>query len=253
MDTSYCKELLSREFDRRRYRNPMYSLRAFSRDLGIGSTSLSDLLACKRKLSRKNLQKIAKKLALSPKEESALLLEGKGTKKPTIAEIETIQLAEDTFRLISEWHYMAILNLTKIKNNKADSKWIANRLGITESDTESALERLQRMKVIEIKDHQLVRTSLPLSTTRDIPSSAIKKYHHETLDLAHDALDKIDIKLREFSTITMAIDLNQLEKAKNILMSTKRKIAELLETGNPTEIYTLSFQLFPLTKIDVEK
>ena len=51
----------------------------------------------------------------------------------------------------------------------------------------------------------------------------------------------------------MAIDLNQLEKAKNILMSTKRKIAELLETGNPTEIYTLSFQLFPLTKIDVEK
>jgi len=250
MDTSYCKELLSREFDRRRYRNPMYSLRAFSRDLGIGSTSLSDLLACKRKLSRKNLQKIAKKLALSPKEENALLLEGKGTKKPTIAEIETIQLAEDTFRLISEWHYIAILNLAKIKNNQASAKWIATRLGISEEEAQTAIATLQRMKFIEIQNNKLVRTALSLSTTRDIPSAAIKKYHHETLDLAQDALDKIDINLREFSAITMAIDLNQLEKAKDILMSTKRKISKLLEGGNPTEIYTLSFQLFPLTKPD---
>ncbi len=39
-----------------------------------------------------------------------------------------------------------------------------------------------------------------------------------------------------------------LNKAKDILLKTRVKIGNLLDQGETSEIYTLSFQLFPLTR-----
>ena len=49
---------LHNEFEARAKLNPLYSKRAFSRDLGIGATSLNDFLAGKRSLNFKNIDKI---------------------------------------------------------------------------------------------------------------------------------------------------------------------------------------------------
>lgn len=52
------RSYLQREFETKVKLNPLYSQRAYSRDLGISVTSLSDFLAGKRSLNFKNIDRI---------------------------------------------------------------------------------------------------------------------------------------------------------------------------------------------------
>ena len=103
MEQLYCSTILQDQLSKRKERNKFYSLRAFARDLGIGSTTLSDVLAQKRQLSKSNIIKISEKLSLSPLEIERLNLERLGKKQSqTKQEIQRIQLIEKEFKLIAE-------------------------------------------------------------------------------------------------------------------------------------------------------
>lgn len=252
MEQLYCSTILQDQLSKRKERNKFYSLRAFARDLGIGSTTLSDVLAQKRQLSKSNIIKISEKLSLSPLEIERLNLERLGKKQSqTKQEIQRIQLIEKEFKLIAEWYYLAILNLAQLKNNKSNSLWISKRLGITKEEAKLALTTLHEMNFIVTKKGVMCRTAFPLSTTHDIPSRAIRKYHREVLYKAIDILDneKVDTLDREFSSTTMLINPNQLEKAKKVLNETKYKVEKILESGERTSVYNFTYQVFPLDNI----
>lgn len=242
----YSRQILSEEFRNRRERNSAYSLRAFSRDLGIGVTSLSDFFADKRRLSKSSMARVAEALKLSDQQREFFLSD---RKKPfTKKEAQAMLLEEDQFRLIADWYYLAVLNLARIKDNQADPVWISRRLGISVSEAQEALLRLQRLNFVKIEGKKLVRTTQTLTTTRDIPSSAIRKHHTHGLRLAENSLLNDPVDLREFSSSTIAINPAKIKQAKEILLKTKLKLTELLRDPNPSEVYMLSFQLFPLTK-----
>ena len=83
----------------------------------------------------------------------------------------------------------------------------------------------------------------------DIPSAAIRKHHSQNLSLAEQSLHRDSVEHREFGSVTMAVNPEKLAQAKAILLKTRKKISDLLEMGELSEVYTLSFQLFPLTKL----
>ena len=58
IELSELRKFLNEEFDRRKSFKPQYSKRAFSRDLGLGSTSLNEFLIGTRDLNLKNIDKI---------------------------------------------------------------------------------------------------------------------------------------------------------------------------------------------------
>lgn len=244
---SQCQRILNRELEDRKSRNPSYSLRAFARDLGIGSTSLSDVLAYKRKLSKKNIEKVSAKLSLSPIEMDLLFQENQGPYRKTKNEIKRLEIEEDSFRLMADWYYLGILNFAKLTDNKACPIYIAERFAISVEQAQTALNRLLRMNLIEVKEDKLIRTSNPISTTYDIPSRAIKKHHRDNLRIAELSLENDQIFTRNFNSVTMAIDPSKIPEAKVILQKTVEKIEKVLEVDDPTEVYTLSFQLFPIT------
>ncbi|MCB9083023.1 MAG: TIGR02147 family protein [Bdellovibrionaceae bacterium] len=235
----------------RKAKNPAYSLRALARDLGIGATSLSDALNGKRQLSKTSLRRMAEKLELSPLERDQIFSHSQ-LSKLQFEEVERLELKEDTFRLIADWYYLAIMNLGKMKNCRADAKWLANRLGISQVEAHTALDRLLRLNLVETRRGRLVRTARPLATSRDIPSEAVRRHHRGNLQLAEKALDETPVELREFSSTTVATNPKNLKKAKDYLMKAKHRVAAILESGEPTEVYTLSFQLFPLTEVKGE-
>lgn len=240
MATKIRNVLLS-ELEIRKQRNAYYSLRAFSRDLGIGLGSLSEVLSGKRELSPKNLKQVLNVLNLK----SDLIK----PQKKELTEEESHQLMiEDQFRLIADWYFIAILNLAKLKNNKASSHWISERLGIEIYQAQEAIDRLTRLGLLKIEKNKLVRTIKPITTSQDLPSVAIKKHHLQNLLLAEKALNQIEVSQREFGSVTMIVDMKNLPKVKDLLLKTRKKAAQLLEKGNPTQVYTLSFQLFPVSR-----
>lgn len=245
--------LLLEELVDRKSRNTSYSLRAFARDLGVSTTTLSDVLAFKRHLSKKNALRVADRLALSPAQIQSVISEIEGREFSFAGEdAEYVQLREDTFATISEWYYFAILNLAKIPNNRADEVWIAERLGLSPVVVRSALARLERLNLITFRNGRLKRTGQSLSSTHDVPSSALRKFHKQNLERATYSIDHDSIDRRFINSVTMAIDPAQLEEAKAMIVRFRERMAALLEKGKPQEVYTLAIQLFPLTRKEID-
>ena len=82
----------------------------------------------KRNLSKLNAQKVAEKLAIGPLHKQVLLAKGTQVNQESS---QWVQIADDEFRLMSEWYYIACLNLAKLPQAKSDPAWIARRLNIT--------------------------------------------------------------------------------------------------------------------------
>jgi DNA-binding MarR family transcriptional regulator len=146
--------------------------------------------------------------------------------------------------------HFAILEMTELKNNQGQAQWIAKELNIDLVRAKISLQRLVRMGYIQIKNGQLFRTTKPLTTTTDIPSSAIRSFHKQNLELAKEKIESIPVELREFTSITTSVSLKKLARVKKLLNEFKFQINQELEGEDASEVYSLSIQLFPLTKVE---
>lgn len=240
---------LMTELRTRQARNPRYSLRSFARDLGVSVTALSDVLSGKRHFARKNAQQIIEKLGWSPLQAQSFIETVSG--KPSASTDRThLLLSDDLFHMISDWYYLVILNLAKIPSAKSSPKWVSQRLGITAQEAKEAIERLKRLGYLETQNGRLKRLIPTLDTSTEIPSAAIRKYHRQNFIVAERAQESVPFERRQISSFTVATDPERVKKAKMMLNGFMRKLEEVLESDNPTEVYTLSTQLFPaqLTK-----
>lgn len=234
--------VLQHELEKRVKRNPAFSLRAFAKYLNISPATLSQVISQKRNLSMKKGAEILNQLGFSPSEQLNLIAD---IDKKNI-ETQKFQITEDKFKLISEWFYLAILSLGELPNAKADPRHIAKRLNITVAQANIALQRLERLSIIKIENGFFKQIHPPFKTTDDIPSNAIKTYHMNVLNLAIEKLETVDVKEREYSAVTMAINSKNIEKAKEITRKYKKELSKILETGKPDRVYHLSIQLFPM-------
>lgn len=248
---THYRTRLRRELLARQDRNSAYSLRAFARDLGLNPTSLSLVLAGKRRLARENALKVARALQLSPLETNTLLNQLGYAANAKIESLEFVHLEDDQFRVIADWYHYALLSLAKLKHNRAEPRWIAKRLGIPVAVAREAVQRLVRLDLVTVRGGRLYRTGLSVTTARDAPSASLRRFHKQMLGQAETALSTVPVEWRELGSTTLALDVSRLAEAKTRILAFRREMARLLETGHATQVYTLAVQLFPLGKFEV--
>jgi len=239
---------LTAELASRRSRNAAYSLRAFAAWLDLGPSSLSEIIAGKRKVSPRMAKKIASRLEL-PSEKTNRIVSALG-KRSWLAKKSGQQYKElrsDQFALISSWVHFALLSLLRVKEPKITQGWIASKLGLSVSVVSDALSRLQRLGLVEKSgDNSLHRTSTPISSPDGVADLAIQKAHLENFELARDALAALSVEERDFTSITMAINPKKIPEAKLMIRAFRDRLAAVLEDDEASEVYRLSMQLFPL-------
>ncbi|MNL56226.1 hypothetical protein D3C87_1797040 [compost metagenome] len=64
-----------------------------------------------------------------------------------------------------------------------------------------------------------------------------------------EALQKVPVEYRDISHITMAISPQNLPRAKEEIRKFRKKMAQLLEEGDASEVYLMGVQLVPLTRL----
>jgi hypothetical protein len=239
---SFCQEFLIIEFEKRQLKNPSYSIRAFARDLGVGKTTVCDVMNGSRQLSALNIDVIATRLSLDSETIKKFLEDNLNTDRGRAV------LLEDEFQLIKDWHFLAILNLAKLPNNQCSGEWIAERLGLKFEVAESSLETLLKLGLLENLDGKLIRTSMPLTTATDVPSESIREHHRQSMEKAIDAMQEVSVALRDFTSVTYAIHPEKIPDVKKVILSFHRKLGKMLHAENATEVYRLNVQFFPLTK-----
>ena len=126
-------ELLREEFAQRKELNLSYSLRAFARDLKMSPAALSMVLKKKKGISLAKATYVAKKLKLND-DLTAWFCSSVGAKHSRSAaerikfekQLQVVskpinqfdELNLEYFKVISDWHHFALLELTYLKNFK---------------------------------------------------------------------------------------------------------------------------------------
>lgn len=260
MEMISYKNILEEELNFRLNDNLSYSLRAFARDIGISPSQLSDIFKSKTGLSVKKARSIAENLSFNDNEIEMFcsLVEiehGRSPKKVLEARkrIDKINyessfkgLSFDSFKLISDWQYFAILSTMELDEYDGSINFISTHLNLELSKTEEYIKRLLKLDLIDIQNGKFIISGEMFTTSHNIKSLALKRFHKQHLNKSLKAIDNVSVELRDITTMTMAIDIKKIPEAKKMITKFRRELSHFLEEGPKNHVYNLNIQLIPL-------
>jgi uncharacterized protein (TIGR02147 family) len=271
-DYTNARDYLGEVLRQKQETNPRFSVRAWSRQLGFASPSgLSMILRGERKLQLATATRISESLRLKSEERRyfQILAVYGSTQDPAEKQLYSevlsrlrpgqpfTELSVDKFRLVADWYHFVILEMSDLRDFSPDGEWIAARLGrkITAATAQGALSRLLRLGLLVREEGGRVRRPAgdPVSTTRDVPSDALKSFHTQMLDRAAEALRTQDVRDREISNTTMCIDSSKIALAKEAIRRFQAELAALIEGPGGDHVYTLNVQFFRMTEESAEE
>lgn len=257
---STASQYLSRELEIRKKRRPLYSLRAFARDLSLSPSTLSDLLKDKTGLSVARAQKTSQMLGLKDEEQAHFvdLVQLKNTsvasrQQEILNRIEwrlksrDYKLSNEDYSLIYDWHHFAILEMLDLKIKGINSNILAERLGLKKIVVLNALKRLYKLNLIRPSGRFFATTSAKTQVGDQDVSLAIQKYHVQILNKSQQALKKQPLQNRNFQTAVFSVRKNDLQSLmRDMNEMTENLIRKYHVKPNKDLVYCLSQQLFSL-------
>ena len=177
-------------------KNPAYSMRSMARQTGLSASSLSDILKGHKNLSPTRALTVASLLGLDPPEAEffGLLVQSQASESPDVrARLEArmralsprpvaTDLSLDHFQMIAEWVHLPILEMTFIPGPPLTAALISERLGISRIEAELALERLERLELIEKDKKGRYQKSTPYwIASSKVPNEALRRFHAQML------------------------------------------------------------------------
>lgn len=244
----------------RQRENPQYSLRAFSRDIGVHPGTLVKVIKGERPLPVNVLGQVIEKLRLGPKERT-LFTESLLRRKTNIDNIKIDPLDtrfivdESNYKVISEWEHFAVIDLFDIPGFEATVEDIAQRFAIPLNRAEVVVQNLLTSGLLEKDENgKFTRVYTDVKTTEDVQSLALKESHIEAMNMGVEKIKDIKMEFRDFSSSTFAVDLEQLPEAKTIIREFRQKMSALFKKGtNKTDVFQVAIQFYPLTNMKTDK
>ncbi len=248
---SNLQAMLCDELARRCRTNPHYSMRAFARSLGISHSLLSMIMARKRAISKSAAKKILDNLNIDPVT-AHKLLNALADKKINSIASDTHQIDLDLFTVVCDWYHYAILSLLDIPSAEFDRNWIARKLNITVTEAKLAMDRLQRLGLVEQKNGVWKQSVAPIRTDNVITTAATRQFHKQLLQKAVTSLEHDPFEKRVFASMTMSVNKKCVPYARKRIDELRDQLTQELEAMSPTttDVYELLVQFFPLTQED---
>lgn len=158
----------------------------------------------------------------------------------------------------SEWYHPVVRELVALADFRFDPAWIVKRIS-PEISTEQAiysLKLLQRVGYIELDpvSGRWVQTEVNVKTSVEVRSLALLRFHRQMIERAKEAILAVPSAERDVSAITIALSDRQFQELKKSLQATRREVLKKFasetrpDAAEPSRIYQLNTQLFPLTR-----
>ena len=163
------------------------------------------------------------------------------------------ELKDEEFKLISEWHHLAILEALDLDGAIGTAPWLARHLPLSVVEIAAALRRLEHLGLVAAEDGVFTRTKSRVATSTEVPSTAIRQHHQQVLALAADAVEGQNVQRRSLNSLMIGIERARLPAAFARLHAFVREFdAEFGDQENALAtkdaVYCLAMQLFELTK-----
>jgi uncharacterized protein (TIGR02147 family) len=258
-ETTFYQKCLREEMQRRCEKNPRYSARAFARALDVDVGALSRILAGKQIPSMKVAEKVLEGIELSAEDRKhflgslSLKQKSRDLKKPSRAFRGVVdgnppkELSVDLYRVIADWYHAAILELTFVAELKNDARAIASKLGISAIEAKLAIQRLMDLGLLDDQNGVLTKSAERFTTAdKHLSTPALRRNQRQFLEKAIYSLENDPIDERSVTSMTMAINPENIPAARQMIREFNQNLCQLLETGNRTRVYNLGVALCPL-------
>jgi uncharacterized protein (TIGR02147 family) len=260
MSHSQSVTLLRAHLSRKQRFNPGYSLRAFARDIGVTPGFASQICAGKKPIPASRLPQIRKVLELDDHAEMNLRenlvkenLERAGIpeaklKRVSRSKARTALVDRSRYEVLSQWFYLPIMDLLTCVPAPRSAPEISRRLDLPLETVRTALAKLESLGLVENRNGRLEKAVDHVEFPANTPQALIQAYHRQMLEKAASALASPDYDARLVTGVTLAVNPDNLKRAKARLSAALQEVIEILTDGPCTDVYQLNTQLFPLTK-----
>lgn len=260
------REFLKDWFEFKRRDDSAFSMRQVAYQAKLSVAYIPTILAGKRALTEKGLNKLAPFLGLSAKEIEFLhlLRQLSETKEPGIRAslLERMQRRSEyrqknpreaqTFRYLSRWYYVAIREMAVLKNFTNDPNWISARLygQVSAIEAKQAMDFLLQEKfLVANANGSFSHTDKDLRCEGEVFKVAIRHFHHEMSKIVFESLDQSQKDAHHIEGHTMAIPLNRFDDARTILRTALAQIEKLGQSQGPKDsVVHITVSAAPLTK-----
>lgn len=244
--------------------NPLFSLRSAALHMGISSGSLTRILNSSRNAGPALCTKFITFLGLRKREAEyfKLLVKFESLKEVhqrracyqqilhLRAERRT-PVPQEHHRFFTQWFHIALFELLKIHPEPPDYEKLGALLRpqVSAARIRKASVLLEKLGYIQFASDGTVITLQPFLSTGDTwQSTAIHDFQVTMAELGAKALNTIPKPERDFSTLTVALCGDAVEKIRAIIKEARTEISSVEEKcTSPDRVYQINFQCFPLS------
>jgi uncharacterized protein (TIGR02147 family) len=257
---------LKDHFAERKARKRSFSHRFVLAKMGISSSGfLGNIISGRRNLPGSHVSSLAQALGLAPKaaryfevlvafnqvksvsQKTRLFQELVALKPSDLKLLEGMQL-----RLFSTWYFVAIRELIFFFPLRDEYDTLAKKLvpPIKPQDARAAIENLLEMGLLERDGKGFLRQSQAVLSTGDqVRSVHAASYQRATMDLAKEAIDRVEHFDRDITTLTLTLSDASLRAAIEEIRQLRKKLLQLaVAEPRPERVFQCNLQLFPLSR-----
>ncbi|WP_415061502.1 TIGR02147 family protein [Bdellovibrio sp.] len=244
---------LNNEFKKRKHKNARFSLRSFARLLEIDATTLGRILKGQGLPSRESVERFAAKLRLNSDEQRELLDAFQASKEEQKKEQKSKSfnpIDDGIFENFFEWYYPIILESLRAHATSQNLPEFLNKNHVSQQALDQAIQQLLHLKLIKMNaDNELTKVGFG-STTIKIPTTSEKRkeIQKKYLELAMNAIDEVPFSQRENTTLTVALNKDDLCKISQIMQAARTRIGRLSEKRKDKgdTVYNITMAIYPV-------
>jgi uncharacterized protein (TIGR02147 family) len=225
------RSLLSLEFETRKHRRPSYSLRAFERDLGLKTQTLSGVMRRRYGLSRASALKITTHLGYDSKRAAYFIdLVEQEHGRSKVAREQAAQrvqnwrkfgasqeLKTEQFHILSRWYFAAVHQYILAMGPKVSAKAISDSFHISIEQVNEAIRVLLNCRLLTESKDGLKPVTEHLEGNSKTPNSIIKAWHSQISELIIEGIQTQPISNRKNLSTIFAFNSEKKEEAREWL------------------------------------
>ena len=268
-DYSDYRKFLQEFYELEKSLDSSFSYRVFAAAVGMDASLLLKILQGKRHISPKCIDVFVNFFHFKDAKAEyfrEMIAYGKAKNDEDVrSHFETLQkmrpaacreLDEARYCYFQQWYYPMIRSALDVFNYRGTQD--AAALGeccipkLSASQVENAVDALLQLGLAHARnDGRVVPTDAHLKTMEHWLSACISNYQSSIAELAGKSIQNTPKEKRDISTLTMALDSQQIDKIREILAKTRKAIVNVVNAMPPQicdSVYQLNFQLFPMMK-----
>jgi transcriptional regulator with XRE-family HTH domain len=239
-------KLVKAEFNKKKVRNPRFSIRQYAKKLGLSIGALSELMAGKRRLTQARAMKILDALEITQEERSRLyMLMGEHHKAAEEAPV-TFEAVTELQDFIKDWRNFILLSTMFQQDEEALMPQLQQATGLGPEEIRARLKKAR--ETLPSESHFLNFQIDPFQRNSQIfTGSSLHAFQKSQIEFLKKATDTAQ-ESPQFFNLALFTSVEKYERLMQEIRQVLLKYLIVEPEPSPEKLFQVSVQMIPLSE-----